>query len=77
MYNDLYSCILVDNFIFNPVKITRNRKQRCSLSPSLYVLCLEQITRKVVNDKDDVSIKLPGTCDNCKISVFADYSTGI
>ncbi|CAC5407273.1 unnamed protein product [Mytilus coruscus] len=32
---------------------------------------------KVVKEKDIVGINLPGTCENCKISVFADDSTGI
>jgi hypothetical protein len=52
LYHDLTSCIIVNNFISQPVKISRSVKQGCSLSPLLYVLCLEPFVRKVCKDKD-------------------------
>jgi hypothetical protein len=47
------------------------------LSPLLYVLCLEPFVRKVCKDKEIEGLKLPGSPDQCKISVFADDSIGI
>ena len=75
--HDLTSCIIVNNFISQPVKISRSVKQGCSLSPLLYVLCLEPFVRKVCKDKDIEGLKLPGSPEQCKISVFADDSTGM
>jgi hypothetical protein len=60
-----------------PVQILRSVKQGCSLSPLLYVLCLEPFVRKVCKDKDIEGLKLPGSPEQCKISVFADDITGI
>jgi len=77
LYHDLTSCIIVNNFISQPVKISRSVKQRCSLSPLLYVLCLEPFIRKVCNDNDIKGLKLPGSPEECKISAFAEDSTGI
>jgi hypothetical protein len=72
LYHDLNSCIIVNKFISQPVKISRSVKQGCSLSPLLYVLCLEPFVRKVCKDKEIEGLKLPGSPDQCKISVFAD-----
>ena len=77
LYHDLKSCIIVNNFISDPINITRSVKQGCGLSPLLYILCLEPFVRKVVLDSDIVGINVPGINDKCKISVFADDSTGI
>jgi hypothetical protein len=52
LYHDLTSCIIVNNCISQPVNISRSVKQGCSLSPLLYVLCLEPFVRKVCKDKD-------------------------
>jgi hypothetical protein len=72
LYHDLNSCIIVNKFISQPVKISRSVKQGCSLSPLLYVLCLEPFVRKVCKDKEIEGLKLPGSPDQCKISVFAE-----
>jgi hypothetical protein len=77
LYQDLTLCIIVNNFISQPVKISRSVKQGCSLSPLLYVLCLEPFVRKVCKDKDIEGLKLPRSPEQCKISGFADDSTDI
>ena len=77
LYHDLTSCIIVNNCISQPVKISRSVKQGCSLSPLLYVLCLEPFVRKVCKDKYIEGLMLPGSPEQCNISVFADDSTGI
>ena len=77
LYHDLYSSVIINNIISDPIKISRSVKQGCSLSPLLYIMCLEPFARKIRNDKDIVGVKLPGSPDECKISLFADDSTGI
>ena len=77
LYTDLNSSIIINNFISEPVNISRSVKQGCSLSPLLYILCLEPFIRKVCLDREIKGIQLPGSNISCKISAFADDSTGI
>ena len=77
LYHDLYSSVIVNNIISDPVKITRSVKQGCSLSPLLYVLCLEPFAIKVRNDSSITGVNLPGSTDTSKITLFADDSTGV
>ena len=64
--------------ISQSVKHSRSVKQGCSLSPLLYVLCLEPFVRKCVKIKIFFEgLKLPGSPEQCKISVFTDDRTGI
>ena len=77
LYTDLSSSVIVNSFISNPVNVTRSVKQGCSLSPILYVLCLEPFIRKVCLDNEIKGLNLPGSNLECKISAFADDSTGV
>jgi hypothetical protein len=77
LYTDLNSSIIINNFISEPVNISRSVKQGCSLSPLLYILCLEPFIRKVCLDREIKGIQLPGSNISCKISAFVDDSTGI
>ena len=78
LYHDLTSCIIVNYLISQSVKKSRSVKQGCSLSPLLYVLCLEPFVRKCVKIKNFFEgLKLPGSPEQCKISVFTDDRTGI
>ena len=76
LYNDLNSSIIINNCISKPINISRSVKQGCSLSPLLYILCLEPFIRKVYLDREIKVIQLPGSNISCKISAFADDSTG-
>ena len=77
LYNDVFSSVIVNGFISDPFSITRGVRQGCSLSPLLYVLVLEPFAKKVRDDPDITGIKLPGSANSAKISLYADDSTGI
>ena len=77
LYSDILSSVIVNNFISDPFKVTRGVRQGCSLSPLLYVLCLEPFACKVRADDSISGLKLPGSTDSAKISLYADDSTGI
>ena len=47
------------------------------MSPLLYVLLLEPFARKVRQDKEIIGVKLPGTSEQVKISLYADDSIGV
>ena len=57
--------------------INRSVKQGCSLSPLLYILCLEPFVRKICLDNEIKGSNLPGSPEQCKICVFADDAMGI
>ena len=75
-YNDINSSVIVNNFISNPFPILRGVRQGCSLSPLLYVIVYEPFAIKIRNDTEIIGISIPGAAEVCKISLFADDSTG-
>ncbi|PJE77730.1 hypothetical protein CI610_03342 [invertebrate metagenome] len=77
LYKNVHSSVIVNGFISDPFPITRGVRQGCSLSPLLYVLVLEPFAKKVRDDPEIIGIKLPGSSQSAKISLYADDSTGI
>ena len=77
LYTDISSSVIVNNYISDPFPLTRGVKQGCSLSPLLYVLALEPFARKVRADEDISGVRLPGSMEQVKISLYADDSNGI
>ena len=77
LYTDILSAVIVNNFISDPFRVTRGVRQGCSLSPLLYVLILEPFACKVRSDPSICGIKLPGSTDTAKLSMYADDSTAI
>jgi hypothetical protein len=75
-YNDISSSIIVNNYISTPFLISRGVRQGCSLSPLLYVIVYEPFAIKILNDPEIIGIKVPGASEACKISLYADDSTG-
>ena len=75
MYTDIYSSVIVNNHITSSFPVRRGVRQGCSLSPLLYVLVIEQFARKIRNDNQIHGLKLPGTHDTIKISLYADDNT--
>ena len=47
LYSDIQSSVLVNHFISDPFDICRGVRQGCTLSPLLYVLCLEPFINQV------------------------------
>ncbi|KAK3094930.1 hypothetical protein FSP39_007966 [Pinctada imbricata] len=77
LYHDIKSSVIVNSTISEPFRLTRGVRQGCSLSPLLYVLLLEPFAKKVREDSDIVGVKLPGSPESVKLSMYADDSTGI
>jgi hypothetical protein len=71
-YTDIYSCVVVNQCISEPFPVTRSVRQGCSLSPLLYVLCLEPILNKIRKDDSIKGVKIPGQLEQQKTSAFAD-----
>ena len=49
LYNDAYMQIIVNDFLTNPVKLSRGVRQADALSPMLYVLCVEVLACTIRN----------------------------
>ena len=64
--------MLVNGFISDTFPVLRNVRQGCSLSPLLYVLCMEPFANRIRMDPMITGIPLPGTPIPCKISQYAD-----
>ena len=75
LYTDIYSSVITNNHVTNPFKIQRGVRQGCSLSPLVYVLVIEHFARKIRNDNQISGLKLPGSSDTVKISLYADDNT--
>ena len=72
LYSQIYSSIIVNGFFSEKFKIERSVRQGCSLSPMLYVLCIEPFAQKIRLDKYIKGLQLPGSLIECKISQYAD-----
>lgn len=74
LYHDISSCVIANHFVSAPFPVTRSVRQGCSLSPLLYVLCLEPVLIKIRNDREIKGFKLPGRKEEQKTTAFADDS---
>ena len=54
--------------------MARSVRQGCSLSPLLYILCLETVLRKTREDKEIKGVKIPDQIKEQKCSAYADDS---
>ncbi|MES9883856.1 MAG: reverse transcriptase domain-containing protein [Sedimenticola sp.] len=77
LYNDVSSSVIVNHHVSSVFPVRRGVRQGCSLSPLLYVLCIEPFVLKINNDEDIKGIKIPGKKGDIKISAYADDSTGV
>ena len=77
LYTDISSSVIVNNFIAEPFSLKRGVRQGCSLSPLLYVICLEPFANKIRNLDEVKGLKLPGSNLEAKISAYADDSLAI
>jgi hypothetical protein len=75
-YTDIRLSIIVNNFILDSFLISTGVRQGCSHSPLLYVIVYEPFAIKIRNDPDIIGIQVPGATEACKISLYADDSTG-
>ena len=77
LYTDISSSVIVNNFVSDPFHLHRGVRQGCSLSPLLYVICVEPFANKIRNLDEIKGLKLPGSNLEAKISGYADDSTAI
>ena len=77
LYTNISSSVIVNNIISESFTLKRGVRQDCSLSPLLYVICLEPFANKIRSMDEIKRLKLPGTNLEAKFSAYADDSTGI
>ena len=77
MYKDISSSIIAYQCISDSFGLTRSVRQGCSLSPLLYVLCLEPFVRTIQNDGLIKGIPTPINVLHVKMSLYADDNTSI
>ena len=68
--------IIVNDFLTNPVKLSRGVRQGDALSPMLYVLCVEVLAYTIRNSSQIEGFLLPGAAGaQFKVSQYADDTT--
>jgi exonuclease III len=72
IYTDISSSVLVNGYLSPKFFLTRGVRQGCSLSPLLYILCLEPLLIKIRQDNQITGIPVPGEQEQAKVIAFAD-----
>ena len=77
LYFDIKSVALVNGFFTDIIHVNRSVRQGCSLSPLLYVLCIEPFANIIRLDTHISGFKTPGYGNEIRISQYADDCTFI
>lgn len=72
LYHNVFSMVLVNGFFTEPFQIFKSVRQGCSLSPLLYVLCMEPLAIKVRQDPHISGLRIPGSSEEVRIIQYAD-----
>ena len=75
LYNNVSSSVIANGFISDPFSVKRSVRQGCSLSPMLYVICIEPFACRIRSDPHILGLKLPGRGEEVKIIQYADDNT--
>jgi len=75
LYTSCQSRVEVNGFLSEPFPVTRGVRQGCSLSPLLYVICIEAFARRIRSDPHIRGLRLPTVREELKITQYADDST--
>jgi len=75
LYNGSKSSILANGFVSESFPVKRSVRQGCSLSPLLYVLCMESFAIKIRQDNHICGLRLPGSDQESRLSQYADDTT--
>ena len=75
LYNNAKSKVLVNGFQTESFDIERSVRQGCSLSPLLYVLCIEPFSIALRADPQVIGLRCPGSTDTVKVVQYADDTT--
>ena len=78
LYNGANMRIIVNEWLSDTIPLSRGVRQGDSLSPLLYILCVETLACKIRNNPDIEGFLLPGARGLCyKVGVYADDTTCI
>ena len=78
LYNGANMRIMVNEWLSDTIPLSRGVRQGDSLSPLLYILCVETPACKIRNNPDIEGFLLPGAQGLCyKVGVYADDTTCI
>ena len=72
LYNDISSAVIVNGHISDFFPIERSVRQGCSLSPLLYIMCLEPVLQAIRNDPVIKGVQVPGSKTPSKLTAYAD-----
>ena len=72
-YNDIQSCVIQNGFLSEPFTVKRGCRRGDPLSPYIFLLCAEILSRLFKANKDIKGIKIEGT--EYLLSQFADDTT--
>ena len=72
-YNDIQSCVIQNGFLSGPFNVRRGCRQGDPLSPYIFLLCAEILSRQFKANKDIKGIEIAGT--EYLLSQFADDTT--
>ena len=75
LYADASCRVLVNGHLTGYIPITRSVRQGCSLSPLLFVLCMEPFARKLRASSSICGLTVPGVGDEVKLIQYADDTT--
>ena len=75
LYSNISSAVIANGFISKCFSVNRSVRQGCSLSPMLYVLCIEPFACRIRSDPYILGLKLPGRGEEVKIVQYADDNT--
>ena len=75
LYTSCRSRVEVNGFLSEAFPVTRGVRQGCSLSPLLYVICIEAFAHRIRSDPQIRGLRLPTVGEEVKIIQYADDST--
>lgn len=76
-YSNVYSSVLVNGTVSDSFQISRSVRQGCSLSPMLYIACLEPLALAIRKHPGIVGLPISPYSEDLKISQYADDLTVI
>ena len=76
MYSGAFMRIIVNGYLSDRVTLCRGVRQSDSLSPMLYILCVEVLACKIRDSSDIIGFSLPGADGrHFKVGQYADDTT--